>query len=88
MSTGGRLARLGDSLSPLTRIMLVYSLIRLVLFVAAFAIVWSFPLNDLVRIAIALVASGVLSYPLARRQRAELAERLEERRQAREIPRR
>jgi hypothetical protein len=87
MTPGNGLARFRDSLSPLTRILLVYSLIRIVLFVAAVAIAWSLPLNDIVRVAIALVASGVLSYPLARRQRAELAQRLEERRRSREIPR-
>jgi|GEM_PF-6313391 len=81
--TRSPIGRFLESRTPLTRILLVYSLIRVVLFLLVFAVVWALPINDIVRIAIALVVSGLLSYPLARRQRAELSERLDERRKAR-----
>lgn len=79
-----RLSRLLGSMSPLRRIVLVYTFIRVALFLAVAVIMWTVPLNDIVRVAIALVVSGLLSYPLARRQRTELSERLAERRQLRE----
>jgi UPF0716 family protein affecting phage T7 exclusion len=84
MTSGSDPARPRIHVSPLTRIMLVYTFIRVVLFVAVAAILWGFGMNDLILVAVALVASGVLSYPLARRQRTELAERLAARREGRE----
>jgi hypothetical protein len=84
MNADGRVAQLFESLSPLKRIVIVYTFIRVVLFIAVAAIMWVIPLNNIVRVAVALVVSGLLSYPLARRQRTELAERLAERRQLRE----
>lgn len=66
--------------SPLTRIILIYSAIRITAFLAVLGVLWSFDFNEVVKVAVALVASGVLSYPLARKQRIELAERLAERR--------
>jgi hypothetical protein len=76
--------RLWFGVSPLTRIMVVYSLIRIALFFVVLAILWAFDINAIVKVAIALVGSGILSYPLARKQRAELAERLAARRVERE----
>ena len=70
--------------SPLTRIMLIYTVIRVVLFVAVLGILWAFDINEIAKVAIALVGSGILSYPLARKQRTELAERLAARRAERE----
>lgn len=71
------------SLSPFTKIVLLYTGIRIGLFVAVAAVLFALGFNDIVLVAVALVASGVLSYPLARKQRAELALQYEARRRTR-----
>lgn len=64
---------------------LVYSLMRLVLFAAAFALIvgiWAIfddTINLLVVLVLALVVSGVTSYFLLNRQRDALARRVESR---------
>lgn len=70
-------------MSPLARSVLVYTGIRLGLFVLAGLAGFVFGLRSIVLVAVALVASGVLSYPLARRQRDDMATQLEARRRAR-----
>ena len=63
----------------------IYTLLRLVILVATFAIVagiWDLVTNsfDLIwALVIAMVISGLVSYPLLNRQRAAFARRVEER---------
>lgn len=60
----------------------IYTGIRLGLFALSLAIAFAFGLRSILLVAVALVASGVLSYPLARRQRDQLIAAYEQRRAA------
>ena len=60
--------------SPLARATAIYTTIRLAVFAVVWFAIWPAQLNPIVQLAIALVGSGLFSYPLARKQRAEMAE--------------
>ncbi|WP_083448798.1 DUF4229 domain-containing protein [Actinoplanes rectilineatus] len=53
-----------------------YTLGRFGLFLAAFVLLWPVPLNPLVKVMVAFVASAALSFLLLRRWRDEMAEQL------------
>lgn len=59
--------------SPLARSALLYAGIRLTLFVLALGVAILAGLHGFLLLAVAFVVSGLVSYPLARRQRQELA---------------
>lgn len=69
-----------------SRLVLLYTSIRVALFLAVFCVLIPVPLNVIIRLAIAFVVSALLAYPLARRQRADMVEALEARRQRRVRP--
>jgi hypothetical protein len=54
--------------------------LRLVLFAAALAVCILLGLNGLLAVVVALLASGVIAYPLAKRQRDEIARAFQQRR--------
>ena len=63
-----------------TRTYVSYLGIRLLLFAAALAICIAVGMNGLLAVAVALLASGVIAFPLARRQRDEIARAFQQRR--------
>ena len=67
-------------MSPLTRMVISYSVLRLGLFAVVFLILVFTPLAHIVDIAIALVVSGVLSLKVGRGHRDRMVELFEERR--------
>jgi hypothetical protein len=67
--------------SPLTRMILSYTILRLGLFAVAFLILVFTPLPKIIDIAIALVVSGVLSLKVGRGHRDRMVELFEERRE-------
>jgi hypothetical protein len=69
--------------SPLTRLVILYTTIRLALFFGVVLVLIPVGLNVLVQLAIAFVGSAVLSYPVARKQRTEMSVLLAERQQKR-----
>jgi multisubunit Na+/H+ antiporter MnhG subunit len=64
----------------ITRTYAGYLGIRLLLFGAALAICIALGMNGLLAVVVALLASGVIAFPLARRQRDEIARALQQRR--------
>ena len=64
----------------ITRTYASYLGIRLVLFAAALAICIVLGMNGLLAVMVALLVSGVVAYPLARRQRDEIARAFQQRR--------
>lgn len=61
---------------PLARLIILYTSIRVALFLAVFIIMLFVSVNVLVQLAVAFVGSALLSYPLARKQRTEMSELL------------
>ena len=57
--------------------------LRLVLFAAALALCIVLGLNGLLAVVIALLVSGLVAYPLARRQRDDIVKALQHRRSQR-----
>ncbi len=72
----------------LARIVAVYTVIRLVVFLVVLGVLLPLDVYFLAKLAIAFVVSAVMSYPLARRQREDVASALEARRVQRERGRR
>lgn len=66
---------------PLTRLVILYTSIRLALFLAVFLVLIPAGLNVLVQLAVAFVGSALLSYPVARKQRTEMSVLIAERQQ-------
>ncbi len=64
----------------ITRTYASYLGLRLVLFAAALAICIVLGMNGFVAVLVALLVSGVVAYPLARRQREEIARAFQQRR--------
>jgi Protein of unknown function (DUF4229) len=67
----------------LARLIVLYSTIRLTVFLAVVLVLIPVHVNVLVRLAIAFVGSAIVSYPLARKQRTEMSVLLEARHRAR-----
>jgi hypothetical protein len=67
------------------RVVVIYTGIRIGLFLLAGVAGFLLGLRSIVLVAVALVASGLLSYPLARRQRDALTAALSARRQRRAL---
>lgn len=65
------------------RVSLIYTALRAGLFLVTASVCFLLGLRSIVLVAVALVASGLLSYPLARRQRDDLTAALSDRRQRR-----
>ena len=65
------------------RIYAGYMFLRLLLFGIALAICILFGMSGLLAVVVALLVSGVISYPLARRQRNEIASAFQQRRSGR-----
>jgi hypothetical protein len=65
------------------RIYAGYMGLRLLLFGMALAICILLGMNGLLAVIVALLVSGVIAYPLAKRQRDEIAEALQQRRRSR-----
>ncbi len=65
------------------RIYAGYMFLRLLLFGIALAICIFCGMSGLLAVLVALVVSGLVSYPLARRQRDEIAEAFQQRRRGR-----
>jgi hypothetical protein len=65
------------------RIYAGYMFLRLLLFGMALAICMIFGMSGLFAVIVALVVSGLVSYPLARRQRDEIAAAFQQRRSGR-----
>ena len=63
-----------------TRTYLKYLGIRLLLFGAALAICIVLGMNGLLAVVVALLVSGIVAFPLARRQRDEIARAFQQRR--------
>jgi len=63
-----------------TRTYVSYLGIRLLLFAAALGICIALGMNGLLAVVVALLASGVIAFPLARRQRDEIARAFQQRR--------
>lgn len=61
---------------PLARLIILYTSIRVALFLAVFIIMLFTSVNVLIELAVAFVGSALLSYPLARKQRAAMSELL------------
>jgi NhaP-type Na+/H+ or K+/H+ antiporter len=66
--------------SSITRTYLKYLGIRLLLFAAALAICIVLGMNGLLAVVVALLVSGIAAFPLARRQRDEIARAFQQRR--------
>jgi hypothetical protein len=66
--------------SSVTRIYLGYLGVRLLLFAVALAVCILVGLSGLVAVIIALVVSGLVAYPLARRQRDDIVKALSQKR--------
>ncbi len=64
----------------ITRTYAGYLGIRLVLFAAALVICIVLGMNGILAVVVALLVSGVVAYPLARRQRDEIARAFQQRR--------
>jgi multisubunit Na+/H+ antiporter MnhG subunit len=64
----------------ITRTYASYLGIRLVLFAAALVICIVLGMNGVLAVLVALLVSGVVAYPLARRQRDEIARAFQHRR--------
>jgi multisubunit Na+/H+ antiporter MnhG subunit len=71
---------MSDRPSSITRTYASYLGIRLVLFAAALVICIVLGMNGLLAVLVALLVSGVVAYPLARRQRDEIARAFQQRR--------
>lgn len=69
-----------------TRIYLGYLAFRLLLFGIALAICILVGLSGLLAVIIALVVSGLVSYPLAKRQRDDIVRAMQNRREGRDRP--
>lgn len=67
-------------MSEFARLALVYTALRIVLFVACLVVLYVLGLRSFVLVAVALLASGVIAYPVARKQRDRLTAAYEERR--------
>jgi multisubunit Na+/H+ antiporter MnhG subunit len=63
-----------------TRTYVGYLGIRLLLFAAVLAICIVLGMNGLLAVVVALLVSGVIAFPLARRQRDEIARAFQQRR--------
>ena len=66
--------------SSITRTYAGYLGLRLILFAAAFAACYLLGMDGILAAIVALLVSGVVAYPLARRQREEIARALQQRR--------
>ena len=71
---------MSDRPPSITRTYASYLGIRLVLFAAALVICIVLGMNGLLAVLVALLVSGVVAYPLARRQRDEIARAFQHRR--------
>jgi multisubunit Na+/H+ antiporter MnhG subunit len=71
---------MSDRPPSITRTYASYLGIRLVLFAAALVICIVLGVNGFLAVLIALLVSGVVAYPLARRQRDEIARAFQQRR--------
>jgi NhaP-type Na+/H+ or K+/H+ antiporter len=67
----------------ITRTYAGYLGLRLVLFAAALAICILLGMNGILAVVVALLVSGIIAYPLAKRQRDEIARALQHRRSGR-----
>jgi multisubunit Na+/H+ antiporter MnhG subunit len=63
-----------------TRTYISYLGIRLLLFAAVLAVCIVLGMNGLLAVVVALLVSGVIAFPLARRQRDEIARAFQQRR--------
>ncbi len=68
-------------MNGMTRMIVSYTALRLALFTIAFILLLFSPLATIVDIAIALVVSAIVSYPLGRHQRDRMTTLLLERRE-------
>jgi multisubunit Na+/H+ antiporter MnhG subunit len=71
---------MSDRPPSITRTYASYLGIRLVLFAAALVICIVLGMNGILAVLVALLVSGVVAYPLARRQRDDIARALQQRR--------
>jgi hypothetical protein len=69
-----------DGPRSITRTYASYLGIRLLLFAATLGICIALGMNGLLAVVVALLASGVIAFPLARRQRDEIARAFQQRR--------
>jgi multisubunit Na+/H+ antiporter MnhG subunit len=71
---------MSDRPRSVTRTYVSYLGLRLVLFAVALAICIVLGMNGLLAVLVALLVSGVVAYPLARRQRDEIVRAFQNRR--------
>ena len=71
---------MSDRPPSITRTYASYLGIRLVLFAAALVICIVLGMNGILAVLVALIVSGVVAYPLARRQRDDIARAFQQRR--------